>query len=124
MSTIAIATIFIPKTYGPNDLVLIDDILTKWCDEVKGTKKGRFWETVKDNSVFTVDVRPTESKLLDYEDELLELDLLPEDVPETISIVSNNLSSDRDSNYYFVKLLADEIVNKLDGISNGARYRS
>lgn len=121
MSIIAVSTIFLTKAYGPDEMILVEKILTKLGNEIRSTRKGRYWEVVKNNSLFYVDVRSTESRLHDYEDELLVLNLLPEDAPETISITS---SLGREQDLDFVSLLSGEIATKLRGISNGAKYSS
>lgn len=119
MSIIAVSTVFLKKTYGLDEMIFIEEILMKLCDEVRGTRKGRYWEAVKNNHLFCVDVRETESRLYDCEDDLLDVNLLPEDAPEAISIVSR---LGRKEDLHFVSVVSKEISTALKGITTGAEY--
>ena len=100
----------------------VHGILIELCDEVRPTKKGKHWEVVKNNNLFFVDVESTQSRLHDCEDDLLELNLLPEDAPELVAITSNNLRSAADANFDFVELLSKRIEVKLGGLTSGTSY--
>jgi len=86
MSVIAITTIYLRKSYSPQQAELVDEILNRFCDEVMGTRKDRFWEFVKNDRIYNMDIRPTDSVLLECEDELLKINLVSKDVPEMICI--------------------------------------
>ena len=124
MSTIAVSIIFLKKSYVESDKELLKNILNNSSDDVRETKKGRYWEVEKNKNKFTVDVRKTESQLHECEEELLSLNMLPDDAPETIFIISNNIKQEREQNLNFVSLLSSKIVGKLGGITSGTKYIS
>jgi len=124
MSTIAIATIFLNRDYGYLEMCTIEELLLELADEVKPTRKSRLWHIIKDDMSYDVDVTETDSRLYELEDELVELGLSSENVPETIIIVSNNISSAADKNLQFVDKITNQIIDKLGGVTNGGRLSS
>ena len=121
MSTIAISIVFLKETYGPAETVLLENILKRISNKVIGSRKGRYWEIANDNVVYYIDVRKTESRINDCEEELLELNLIPEEVPEVIFITS---SLGRENDLAYCNLISNEIITNLNGITNGAVYSS
>jgi len=118
------ANIFLKQLYTIDEAVTIESILLKLSDEVFSTRKGIHWEVSKDNHIFSINIVDTESMLyLDIqEDELLDLNLMPEDVPSTVIVNSNTCSSNLIQNCEFVTLLTSEIKKQLDGFTCGAKY--
>lgn len=57
-------------------------------DEVHATRRGRVWSVWKGGNPYYVDVLLTDAILWDCEDELLELELLPEDVPVRVIVAA------------------------------------
>jgi hypothetical protein len=124
MSTSVIGNIFLKHHYTIDDSVTIESILLKYSDEVFSTRKGIHWEVSKDNYIFYIDIVVTASRLyLEIEeDELLDLNLMPEDVPSTIIVSSNNCSSTKVENLKFVTLLFLHIKMQVNGISSTVKY--
>lgn len=121
MSKIVMSAIFLQKFCSDDEASKIDELLNQLSDEVKSTRKCRFWEVTKDNRLYNIDVRATIEKLYDVEDELLNLNMLPEDAPETILIVSF-LGGKED--FKFVSSVTEKISAVLNGVSSGAKYSS
>ena len=124
MSTSLLGNIFLKQHYTIDDSVTIQSILEKYSDEVFSTKKGIHWEVSKDNYIFCINIVNTASRLyLEIEeDELLDLNLMPEDVPSTVIVSSNSCSSNKVENFDFVTLLTLNIKMQLNGFSSGAKY--
>lgn len=122
MSIIVRSIIFLKRELGKYDSVLIDEVLNQYCDEVNGTRKGRVWEIVKNNMTYSIQVCPTEDVLIYCEDEMLDFNFLPDDVPEVIFIVSLSRAGNQDLK--FCSEITREISIKLMGITNGASFSS
>lgn len=90
MSMIAGAYLFLPNEFTHYDSSVIDQSLRQVCDNVKDTRKGRYWEAYNSEREvsFQVLVKPTVECLSDCEKELFDLKLLPDDVPEVITITT------------------------------------
>jgi hypothetical protein len=97
MSQIANSSLFLDRDFKAADSATLDWLIRSKCDKVQDTSKGRHWEAYvsKQEVGLTIHVYRTAQCLHDCEDELLELDLLPDVAPECISLVTN-LGTDRD----------------------------
>ncbi len=123
MSIQAGSNLLLTRDFTVNDSIVIDELIRSICDEVIDTRKGRHWEAYlhKLNVGLTVHVTPTGECLHDCEEELLDLNLLPEDAPECISIIAN-LGTENDLKT--CQLLTHRICEELDCLTSGAKYFS
>lgn len=69
-----------------NILLKIGLHLSDAVDVVNGTRKGRVWDVRVANRPYHVAIRKTTDVLSQYEDELLELGLRPDEVPFLIEL--------------------------------------
>lgn len=123
MSSIAVSLIFLRNDFTDHDSGRVHQILHSHCDDVRDTRKGRHWELYwREQAVgLTVHVHRTEEYLYDCEDELLDLDLLPEDAPECVSLVTNRGTEEDLS---LCDLVTRRICEELQGMTLGARLSS
>ena len=91
MSKIAGSHLFLLRDFTPDDSSVIERLIKSLTDEIRVTRKGRHWEAyIRDQEVgLTIHVYRTDEVLCDCEDDLMEMDMLLEDAPECISILTN-----------------------------------
>ncbi len=96
-----------------NHLLQIDTLLGKLAGTINRTRKSRIWDAWIENRHFHVCVEITDDVLWDCEDELLKLDMLPDDAPFRISL-SAGVTGRKD--YDMLRHLAYQIAPLVNGI--------
>ncbi len=113
--------VFLRKSYEPWDSATVDEILRSVCPEIQDTRKGRHWEGVTQSwACLTVHVYKTEEHLLELEEELLDLDLLPEDAPDCI-VIQTSLRTPED--LALCQKITELLQKEFDCKTSGARLR-
>lgn len=92
----------------------IDAIIVQLGTDIKRTRKMKNWSFHLDHRPIDLHIEKTEEALWDCEDELLEKNLLPEDVPYTIVICAG--CNDR-LDYEAIGKLVETIALKYDCVT-------
>ena len=122
MSHIAIANLFL-EGFTPAISGHVTQLLIAEFETVNQTRKGRVWDVSSRNGDvnLSIMVAATVSKLHDVEDELLDLDCLPEDYPECLTITS---ARGRADDLTACSTLCDLLRESLDCKTRGAKLSS
>ena len=101
----------------------VTQLLIAEFETVNQTRKGRAWDVSSRNGDvnLSIMVAATVSKLYDVEDELLDLDCLPEDYPECLTITS---ACGRADDLTACSTLCDLLRESLDCKTRGAKLSS
>lgn len=94
-------------------LLQVDTLLSKLAGKIERTRKGRVWDVWIDDCPIHVCVEITDEVLWDCEDELLELDMLPDDAPFRV-VLSAGLNGRED--YDILRSLALQLVPLINGV--------
>ena len=115
--------LFLTRDFTSLDSVVVDEQIQSVCNEVVDSRKGRHWEACVTEPCIglTVHVSRTDQCLYECENELLDHNLLPEDVPECITIITN-LGTENDLK--ICEFLTHTICEELGCLSSGAKYFS
>jgi hypothetical protein len=107
-------SVYARRSLTEDILVEIELRLSDGADEVNGTRKGRIWDVWVANRPFHVAVRKTADVLSQCEDELLELGLLPDEVPFLIEL---SAGANEPEDYTFLARVSEELARIVDGIA-------
>ncbi len=97
----------------PAILDAIDAALEAISAPLERTRKGRVWACWIDGRPVSVSVEAFGNGPRDYEDELLELGLLPEDAPFRVVLAAR---CNDEPDYCILKSISDEISRIADGV--------
>jgi hypothetical protein len=91
MGHLAVGSIYLKSEFMSYDSAKVTVTLKTNCKEVKETRKGRYWEIVYNDTpecLFHIYTYKTLDHLHEIEEEMIELEITPEEYPEIIVIVS------------------------------------
>lgn len=112
-----VAVVMFRHAFDANASGDLDHFLRSRCENVRDSRKGRYWEFKLEQCDITLLVDPTQKSPWEYEDYILQLDLDFNDVPEAATISASRGGPEmRERLTRFAELLAQQ----LDGISLGA----
>ncbi len=118
MSIITASRVFLKCALGDSETSTVARILEDQEGEVSSSPEDRHWKLNKNQLIITVDIQPTENVLFECHEELQELGLQIEDVPEVIIVEGLAECSD------VCRLIADRLAADLGGITRGAEQCS
>ena len=111
-----IATVLLRSSFTPHDTGRVTRILRSVADNVTETRKGRHWSFIVENAVASLSVLSTSEHACDFEDQLLERDMLFEDAPDAFLIA---FGTRRECDHETCSRLAVELAKAFDGVNCG-----
>ncbi|WP_417382023.1 hypothetical protein [Gimesia sp.] len=118
MPIITASRVFLKQSLGDSEAVQVERILEEQGGEVSSSPEDRHWKLNKNQLIITVDLQPTENVLFECHEELQELGLQIEAVPEVIIVEGLAECSE------LCRLIADRLAADLGGITRGAEQCS
>lgn len=119
MSCISHGAVFSSSPEHEADLAQIDVILAERAQQLTRTRKGRVWKYEAGGVLLAVRVELVEKVLVDCEDDLLSLGLLPEPGHYRVGFWAGHCSEDADRE---IKALIDAVAVAIGGTPTGPHH--
>jgi|GEM_PF-4308594 len=116
MSIIAAGHIFLKRPYGVANATALKQVLQAQGGELNSSPDQRYWELTKNQLIITIKVQPIINLLDQCREELNLLELVPDDVPEVITVEGLMESFD------LCQSITDQLAAGLEGVTRGAEH--
>lgn len=110
------AFVLLRSAFTPADSGGVTDLLRRYSDDVKETRKGRHWTFVVENAEVSLSVLNTATHQYDFEDDLIDNDLHFDDAPDAFVLA---FPARRECDREKCNLLARDLAEMFGGIVSG-----
>lgn len=106
-----VTRVFLPRPFDATDSGRVTALLNELFEKVEDTRKGRHWEFNVQGHAASLSVLPIADRLAEYEEDILQLECLPEELPEVVvALFGCSSEQDRQARAQLVDFLVREFA--------------